>query len=324
MFMKAIIAKYWFFAGLALAFLTAFQFPGLARAFKEYKVVDTFILLAFFFTGLTLDTSRILEQLTNYKVMAASLLSSLLLSTALAFAVGKTLVHDPDFFVGMMIIGAAPVTVASGSVMTAIALGNVPMSLFICVISNLASLISIPFVLQMFLSLSEGIKLPVWDLLSKLLFTLLLPTLVGQLVRLKLKDKVDPYLGYISIFMQFAVVLIVFNAAGASSSRIMNAGGDLVWVLAVMLLLHVLILMMNYGISRLLSLDRAATSAFTIHNSQKTLTISYVVWTGFFAVQYPMALIPGIAYHLLQMVVDTIVARFRRKQAETALAAGRP
>ena len=62
----------------------------------------------------------------------------------------------------------------------------------------------------------------------------------------------------------------------------------------------------------MIRLDRASTSAFTIHTSQKTLTVSYIVWSGYFAARYPMALIPAIAYHITQSVVDTLIAhRFR-------------
>jgi sodium/bile acid cotransporter 7 len=78
--------------------------------------------------------------------------------------------------------------------------------------------------------------------------------------------------------------------------------------------LHVLILAMNYALSRMIRLDPASTSAFTIHTSQKTLTVSYIVWAGHFAALYPMALVPAIAYHITQSIMDTLVAhRFREK-----------
>ena len=73
-------------------------------------------------------------------------------------------------------------------------------------------------------------------------------------------------------------------------------------------------LALNYGISRVIRLDWPSTTAFTLHASQKTLTVSYVVWAGYFAAQYPMALIPGIMYHLTQMVMDTVVAEQMKKR----------
>ena len=52
-------------------------------------------------------------------------------------------------------------------------------------------------------------------------------------------------------------------------------------------------------------------AAFTIHVSQKTLTVSFVVWSGYFS-SYALGLVPVIFYHLVQLIVDTFVAhRFR-------------
>ena len=116
-----------------------------------------------------------------------------------------------------------------------------------------------------------------------------------------------------SVFQQCIVLLIMFNAFSGSGARLVAAGGMLPAVFLFIVALHSLILHLNYGLSRLMRLDRASTSAFTIHTSQKTLTVSYVVWAGSFAAQYPLALIPGIVYHLTQMVMDTFVAeRFKR------------
>ena len=117
-----------------------------------------------------------------------------------------------------------------------------------------------------------------------------------------------------SVFQQCIVLLIMFNAFSGSDGRLVAAGGVLPAVFLFIVVLHSLILALNYGLSRLMRLDRASTSAFTIHTSQKTLTVSYVVWAGSFGAQYPLALIPGIVYHLTQMVVDTFVAeRFKRR-----------
>ena len=77
--------------------------------------------------------------------------------------------------------------------------------------------------------------------------------------------------------------------------------------------LHSLILAMNYCIAKIIRLDWPSTTAFTIHTSQKTLTVSYLVWTGYFANQYPLAMIPGIVYHLTQMVMDTFMAEKLKK-----------
>jgi sodium/bile acid cotransporter 7 len=114
------------------------------------------------------------------------------------------------------------------------------------------------------------------------------------------------------------VLLIIFNAVASSTDRILQAGSAVILVFAFMVALHSLVLAMNYGISKGIGLDRASTVAFTIHASQKTLTVSYLVWAGYFAAEYPMALIPSIGYHLTQMIMDTVVAEKFRIAADKA------
>ncbi len=310
------LKKQWFFVGIAVMILVSFSLPGVGLFVREYKLLNIGIFLAFFITGLTLETSSLVEQLRNGKVLVAALVSSLFIFPGIAYSLGLLVFRNsPDFSIGALIIGVAPVTVASGTVMTAIALGNVPLSLFICVLCNFVSILTIPFMLNLFLQFGDTvIELPVLQMLTGLTIKVLIPTLIGQLLRPKLKKLIAPYGKSFSIFNQTIVLLIILNAVSSSAGRILQVGPVLGLVVLFMIGLHILIVGMNYGISRLLRLDSPSTSAFTIHTSQKTLTISYLVWAGYFAENYPMALIPPIAYHLTQMIMDTIIAhRFRRK-----------
>jgi solute carrier family 10 (sodium/bile acid cotransporter), member 7 len=209
--------------------------------------------------------------------------------------------------------------------MTAIALGNVPLSLFICVLCNLFSLLSIPLVLNLLLGFmtqllqfKQAIELPVGQILLTLSVTVLLPTILGQIARPWIKEAIVPYKKSFSIFSQGIVLLIIFNAVSSSVGVIGTVGIGFFGLLAFMIALHVLILLLNFGISKGIKLDLPSTAAFTIHTSQKTLTVSYLVWAGYFAHAFPLAMVPGIIYHLVQMVMDTVVAQWFRKEAERA------
>lgn len=314
--MHSLLIKYWFFIGIALATFLALSFPGLGLFVKEHRVLNIGIFLTFLITGLSLDTRTVLEQLKNVRVLFASLLSSLaLIPVIAALLAGWVFSANPDFVVGTIIIAVAPVTVASGTVMTAMALGNVPLSLFICVLCNFASLLSIPVALSLLIGAAHGIELPAGKVLGTLALTVLAPTLLGQVLRPWLKEAIVPYRKAFSIFSQCIVLLIIFNAVSSSSGVISSMGAGIVGLFAFMTFLHALILVMNLGISRMIRLDGPSTSAFTIHTSQKTLTISYLVWAGYFAHAYPLAMVPGIAYHLVQMFMDTFVAAWFKKKA---------
>ena len=122
-----------------------------------------------------------------------------------------------------------------------------------------------------------------------------------------------PYKKQISIFNQSIILMIILNAVSSAADRLLESDITIVWLFVFMFGLHTLILVMNFGLSRIIRLDLPSTAAFTIHTSQKTLTISYLVWVEHFYHSYPMALIPPIVYHLTQSIVDTWVAhRFRR------------
>lgn len=315
--MYQFLKKNWFFVGIAVVVVLALFFPGLGLFVKEHKILNIGIFLTFLITGLSLDTRTVLEQIKNVRVLTASLLSSLALTPLVtAVLAGWAFPGNPDFVVGSIIMTVAPVTVASGTVMTAMALGNVPLSLFICVLCNFASLLSIPLMLKLLLGIEQGIELPVGQIMGTLAVTVLIPTLTGQILRPWLKEAIVPYKKIFSIFSQCIVLLIIFNAVSSSAGVIGGVGAGLVGLFAFMTFLHTLILVMNLGISKLIRLDRPSTSAFTIHTSQKTLTISYVVWAGYFAHAFPLAMVPGIAYHLVQMFMDTFVADWFRKKAQ--------
>ncbi len=317
------LKKNWFFIGIALMILISFFLPQVGLFVKQYEILNIGIFLAFFLTGLTLETSSILNQMKDIKVLAAALFSSLIFFPVFAYFLGQLFLGSwPDFAVGVLIIGAAPVTVASGTVMTAIALGNIPLSLFICVFGNFCSIITIPIILNILLKFGDiSIELPVAQMLIGLTIKVLLPTIIGQCLRPWLKHGLKPFKSSISIFNQCIVLLIILNAVSSSANRILEVGPVLFIVFVFMIFLHIVILLFNRGLSGIIKLDQPSTSAFTIHTSQKTLTISYLVWAGYFANSHPMALIPAIAYHLTQMIMDTFVAHWFRNKAEILLRA---
>jgi sodium/bile acid cotransporter 7 len=309
------IKKYWFFMGMAIMAALAFALPGIGPVIKQYNVLNIGIFLAFLLTGLSLETSTVLDQLKDVKVLAAALFSSLIFFPAAAFYAARFFLSAwPDFVMGALIIGAAPVTVASGTVMTAMAGGNVPLSLFICVLGNFAAIFTIPFMLNLILAVDNAaMELPILQMLAGLTLKVLLPTIIGQVLRPRVKHLLPPHKAKMSIFNQCIVLLIILNAVASSADSILDVGPVLFLVLSFMIGLHVFMLVFNYYLGRIIGLDLPSIAAFTIHTSQKTLTVSYLVWAGYFAVAYPMALIPAIVYHLTQMIMDTLVAhRFGR------------
>jgi sodium/bile acid cotransporter 7 len=310
--MMVLLKKHWFFVGIILVVLAAFGFRDLHFWLQKLRILTIGIFMAFFITGLTLDTSSLRRQLLQLKAPVVAMISSLGIIPLLSWLLASSL-FQPEYVIGVCIIATAPVTVVSGTVMTAWGKGNIPLSLFICVLGNFIGVFTIPFSLKFLIEGADDVNLPAANMLSSLVISVLVPILLGKLAQSWLKDRLLPYQRAFSIFQQGIVLLIIFNAVAGSGTSLSGAGDTLPLLLAFIIFLHALILAMNYGISKIIGLDRPSTAAFTIHTSQKTLAVSYLVWSGYFASQYPLALLPGIVYHLAQMIMDTFVAEKFRK-----------
>jgi solute carrier family 10 (sodium/bile acid cotransporter), member 7 len=309
--MHALFKKYWLFPAILLVVLIASNLGDKGAWVREYHVITIGIFLAFFVTGLSLDTSYLNLRDLPAKAAMAAIVSSLVLIPLLSWALASW-IFPLEFIIGVCIIATAPVSIVSGTVMTAIGRGNIPFSILICLLGNCVGIFTIPFSLQFLVGGAGNLELPVLKMLASLLTTVLVPIILGKLAQPALKACIERYKGTFSVFQQCIVLLIIFNAFAMSGGKIGAAGKMLPGLIAFIVVLHSLILLLNYGICRVIRLDRPSTTAFTIHTSQKTLTVSYLVWAGCFAAQYPLALIPGIIYHLTQMVMDTFVAeRFK-------------
>lgn len=307
-----LLGKYWFFLGIFLVVFCASGIHGQNLWVREYHIMPIVISIAFFVTGLALDTSDISLHALQLKATLAAMISSLVFIPLLSWILAS-LLFPVEFIIGVCIIATAPVTVVSGTVMTAIGKGNIPLSIVICVLGNIIGIFTIPFSLKILIEGAGNVNLPVLKMLSNLVTTVLVPIVIGNLFQSLLKTYLSRYKKAFSIFQQSIVLLIIFNAFAGSGTTIREAGSLLPLLFVFIFFLHSLILAMNYGISKFIRLDRPSTTAFTIHTSQKTLTVSYLVWNGYFANQYPLAMIPGIIYHLTQMVMDTFLAEKLKK-----------
>ena len=286
---------------------------GHTRWVQDFHVLTVGIFLAFLVTGLTLDISKLSFQSLQLKAAVAAMISSLGVIPLLAWA-SSGFFLPAEFVIGVCIIATAPVSVVSGTVMTALGKGNIPLSVVICVLGNILGIFSMPFSLKWMVEGAGSIHLPVVEMLSNLVTTVLLPIVLGAFFQSRLNAYLTRFNKAFSVFQQSIVLLIIFSAFAGAGATIASAGSMLPVLAVFTLALHALILAINYGISRLIRLDWPSTVAFTLHTSQKTLTVSYVVWAGFFAAHFPLAMIPGIMYHLTQMVMDTVVAEQMKKR----------
>ena len=288
--------------------------PAAGEFLIRHEVLTVGIILSFLLTGLTLETRLIVDALGSLKALSAALVSSLGIYPFIAWLCASALPY-PELVVGCCILAVAPATISSGTILTAFARGNVAFSVLICLATHFVSVFSIPLVLNLLLGAGAGVELPVLSILSGLVLKVLVPMAVGQVIKPALVRFVRRFSAAISIFQSLLILLMIFSAVASSAERLTQMAGFLLVVAMVVGALHSIMVLLNYLLARALRLDRETLVAFTIHTPQKTLAVSFLVWSGSFATAFPGAFVPAIVCHLLQMISGTLIAQYFRTPA---------
>ena len=309
------LKKNWFFVGVGIVIYIAFQSPFVGRFIKENYILKIAIFLVFIISGLDLNTKNFTEEIKKIKNVPTVLFSSFIMFPLVAYFLAHYSFHlTPELLVSASILATAPVTAASGMVLTRLAKGNVPLSLFICILTNIVAIFTIPLSLNLMLQHGISVELPILDMLVKLVILVLIPILLGKLLQYPFPDIAKKYKKAFSIFSQCIVLLIILNAISNSIDRISTLGVMIIYIALFVLILHMLIVVLNYFIAHFVGYDEASRKALVLHSSQKTLTVSFVVWDKFFSTVYPMALILPITYHITQNIIGTFIAIYWGKK----------
>lgn len=221
-----------------------------------------------------------------------------------------------DFALGLMITAVVPCTLATASVSTRQANGNDAVSLLITLLTNLISVFLTPLWLKWTISIDADID--PWPVIANLAWTVLLPTILGQVARLAplLSRIAVTRRSTISILAQCLVLLIVTKAAvGAGSELQKQANWPPIIEFAALVVacagLHAGAMVIADAGGRWLKLTRVDRIATVFAGSQKTLPIGLLLAampaiTGDRSL--PFVTFPILLFHAVQLLMDTTVA----------------
>lgn len=280
------------------------------------------LVLAFimFSMGVTLvwdDFRRVAKFPRAFLVGAFLQLGSLpLLAFLLATLWLKLGAIEPAFAVGLMILAACPGGVTS-NLMTHISGGDTALSISLTAVISLVTSVTIPIVVNLglshFMGASEA-QLPLGKTIAGIFVITTVPVLVGMFVKKKAPDwslRNEPRMAKVSSFFLFLIII----------SAIAKYWGLLVEHFAsigpLTLSLNLVTMAVAYGVSRLLSLNRAQSVAITFEcGLQNGATAIFVSLTLLGSQQM---MLPCGVYSLLMMVTGALLMLFfaRTKSASS-------
>jgi sodium/bile acid cotransporter 7 len=219
----------------------------------------------------------------------------------------------------LLVISAAPATLASAAVWTRRAGGDETVAMMVTVFTNAACFLVTPFWLVTMTG--DEVTVDLRGMVGKLALLVVLPMIAGQLLRQQ-KD-VGQWAAarkrVLSALAQWGILTMVLIGATQSAVRLSElswgetiaggdiAGGDFVWLIVVVLTLHLCVLAAGWWLAGAFGIRRPARIAVAIAGSQKTLMVGLHVATTYFG---GLTVLPSVVYHVGQLAIDTLVADY--------------
>ncbi|KAI8901974.1 putative sodium bile acid cotransporter [Globomyces pollinis-pini] len=186
------VKKHWFLLGLVFAIILAAVFPYIGKKGgwirSEYTVSYGAIILIFFISGLSLKSQALKDAVLYWQLIIVVQVISLGITPLIGYGVMKLLLwgsFDANLARGFVVACACPTTVSSNVLMTKTAGGNEAAALTNAVIGSILGVFLSPPLIVFMLDLKSdnGGSVDYISILFKLFITVILPLIVGQIIR---------------------------------------------------------------------------------------------------------------------------------------------
>ena len=148
-------------------------------------IVLPILTLLMFDLGLTLQPRDFVFIVRKPRAAIVGLFGQLIMLPLIAYAIASLFSLPPIFFIGVMLIACCPGG-SSSNIFSMLAKGDVALSVSLTALSSIITLVTVPAIMQwvtVYVGASQGIQLPVVNLLMQNVFTMLAPIVLGILCR---------------------------------------------------------------------------------------------------------------------------------------------
>ena len=316
--MSQTLKRHWFLLVLCTVMLVGILGWEQLRTFADVFPRNSVIAVVLFVMALPLKTDAIFNTLRRPGAALLAIAVNIGVLPLLAWAVSPLL--NENLGNGLIIAACVPCTLASAAVWTRLAGGNDAVSLLVTVITNLTCFAFTPAWLALLVG-QGGASIDLVQMSTKLLLLVVVPILAAQLLRqirlVALAAEVRK--SALSILAQIGVLSIVLIGAIHSGEQLDRLGmklfgllGQLLLMLALAAAIHLAAWFIGYWTAGRIGLQKPEQLAVAFAGSQKTLMVGLAVALEFSG----LAVLPMLAYHFLQLLLDTLLAhRFRNPDA---------
>jgi sodium/bile acid cotransporter 7 len=316
--------RHWFLAALLALLAVGIAMwdectPLAALMPQDYIVASVLLVMS-----LGLKTSSVWSAVRRPTAAALAVVVNLGIVPPLAWLAGRWLpVSLAD---GMVIAASVPCTQASAAVWTRRAGGNPTVAVLTTMATSLACFAVTPAWLKFLSGRTGGVHQDFGKLVVRLALLVALPIVIGQALRAipAIRGWAARYAHSLALYAQAGILSMVFVGAVECGrqfdklERSQTGVGPLPWQIAAMMALVAAVHLAAWGIgfwtAGRLGVSRADQIGVAFAGSQKTLMVGLAIAIEFGG----LAVLPMVAYHVEQLLIDTLLAdRLRREPAST-------
>lgn len=314
--MLAKIRDRWFLIALVVLLAAGLGWPRAVEPIVSWINDDWLVAIVTFIMALPLETSAIWGTIRRPGAAWLGAFMNAAVCPPLGWLASHVL--PPELAIGVIVAATVPCTLATAAVWTRRAGGNDAVAFLVTMITNLACFLVVPA----WLWLLSGVRAKVdyTSIVVGLILLIVLPIIVAQVLRQwrPLGTWATRHKKRLSLVAQFGVLTMVLLGAAkcgvtlesVEHSAIFTAKNVTLLVIAVTVV-HCTALWLGLRASHALGISWPDSIAVAFAGSQKTLMVG-----AYLAMAVgPLAILPMVAYHAVQLFVDTILADRWAKQS---------
>ena len=310
LYIKYMLKRYWFLAGLLLIFAlivadTTETIAGYGQWMKAHHGPEAIIVIIFLFSGMVLDAGQIRSGLQDLTGTLLALFTMFVIAPFIA-AVFSLIPVDTGIVIGIFIVAVMPTTLSTGVVMTGASGGNLAHALFITIVGNSLAIFTIPVTLSLLLILiggSTGVVIDKVGIMIKLGCLVLLPLSGGLLIKHAAKTALNRWNPYLQLVNQWLILCMVWMGVSQTRQAIVDGGRLIIVIVVLVFLYHGLLLIAAGGLTRLFKLGRGRRESVIFMGSQKTLALAIILQVTLFP-EYGAALVYCVVHHIVHLMMD--------------------
>ncbi|XP_002916286.2 sodium/bile acid cotransporter 7 isoform X2 [Ailuropoda melanoleuca] len=310
--------KEWFMIGIVLAIAGAKLKPsiGVNGGPLKPEITVSYIAVAtiFFNSGLSLKTEELTSALVHIKLHLFIQIFTLAFFPATIWLFLQLLSITPInewLLKGLQTVGCMPPPVSSAVILTKAVGGNEAAAIFNSAFGSFLGIVITPLLLLLFLGSSSSV--PFTSIFSQLFMTVVVPLIIGQIVRRYIKDWLEREKLPLGAVSSSVLLLIIYTTFCDTFS---NPSIDLDTVSLVLVLLIIFSVQLSFMLLTFLFSTRnnsgftpADTVAIIFCSTHKSLTLGIPMLKIVFAGHEHLSLIsvPLLIYHPVQILLGSVL-----------------